>query len=273
MECRGRHEPNSRALFRYTEDGYQLTDLENMKYVLRLFTFLLFLAGCIGLLKLSTENGRLSIDVNRLEAELGRMSIDNVDRVHLVEVETPDVPPEVASQVERVWQFRCYLPAGYDFMQLSGSGRVTKDGLYQNGGYSSSYGTPKLEATHQLLTVSLQKKSDRLQVHLSLGGSSGTTSWSGLSTDRFDALVVQQLVSSDQGPRSFNQDTILPLLKIFDPSTAEDKEVAGNTLTTYAGGLIVLCPKSRENILNQLLRGETPNEFEPGWLATEVGDE
>ena len=50
-------------------------------------------------------------------------------------------------------------------------------------------------------------------------------------------------------------------------------EVAGKTITTYAGGLIVLCPKTRESVLNQLRGGETPSEFDPFWLATEVGDE
>jgi hypothetical protein len=76
-----------------------------MKYTIRLFTILLFLAGCIFLSHLSIENYRMGAEVKQLEAELGRMSIDDANRVHLVEIEKPDVPPEVASHVERVWQY------------------------------------------------------------------------------------------------------------------------------------------------------------------------
>ncbi len=105
-----------------------------MKTAMRLFLTLLFLAGCLYLFSLSTGNSQLVADINRLEAELGRMSIEDTNRLHFVEVESPEVPPEVAAQVSRVWQFRCYLPSGYNFMEMSGSGRVTKEGIYYNGG-------------------------------------------------------------------------------------------------------------------------------------------
>lgn len=233
----------------------------------------MFLAGCISLVNLATKNNRLDAEVKRLEAELGKLSIDDVNRVYLAEIETPDIPSEVAAHVVRVWQFRCYLPAGYDFLQLSGDGRVTPEGIYQAGGHGSNWGTPKTESTHKLFTISLQWKDNRLVVSRSFNGLTGTTSWSGLDPERFDTLIVQKLVSSDQGPRSFSQDTILPLLKIFDPSTADEKIIAGKPRTTYAGGLIILCPKSRESLLSQLRSGETPAGFEPDWLATEVSDE
>jgi hypothetical protein len=158
-------------------------------------------------------------------------------------------------------------------MRFSGDGRVSKDGVYHHGGSSSSWGTASPVAVQELLTVSLQQKDDYLQSFCSLGGSSSTTSWSGFSADDFDALIIQKLVTCDQGPRSFNQDTILPLLKIYDPRTAEDKQVAGKTITTHAGGLIVLCPKSRETDLEQLRSGETPSNFDPRWVAMEAGSE
>lgn len=245
-----------------------------MKIVIRLSILLASLAGIIGLVRLSSDNRQLSDQIDQLEAELGRMSIDDADRVYLVEIDTPDVPPEVASHLERVWQFRCYLPAGYDVMRFSGGGRVAKEGSYLDGGSSSSWGSPQPEATHKLLTVSFQRKDNRWEAFYSLGGSSGTSSWGLFNPEHLDeALVVQKLVSSEQGPRSFDQDTILPLLKIFDSTTAEDKEVAGKTFTTYAGGLFVLCPTSRRSQFNQLLQGKTPIDFDPSWMATEAGDE
>lgn len=244
-----------------------------MKTAMRLLVILVFLAGCVYLVYQSAENKRLAAQVQRLEAELGKMSIQDPDQVHIVEIEAPDVPPEVAPYVERVWQFRCYLPPGYDFITMSGGGRVSKEGLYQSGGYSSSWGTPQTTAVHDLLTVSLQKKNKSVQAFYSFAGSSATTSWDALNPDRLDTLVAEKLVSSDQGPRSFDQDTILPLLKIYDPGMAKDEQVAGRALTTYAGGQFVLCPKSRQPHFDQMREGKTPREFDPDWLATAVIDE
>ena len=244
-----------------------------MKFITRLLLVLLFACGFVTLIYLSLDNNRLRAGLDQLEAELGRMSIEDADRIHIVEIEEPDVPVEVAAHLQGTWQFRCYLPPNYDFMQLSGDGHVTKEGVYQDGGYSSSWGTPTPQAIHKLLTVSIQQRGNNLEVFHSFSGSSGTNTWSETSPTRFDALVVQKLVSSDRGPRTFDRDTILPLLKIYDPSTAQSKEIAGKTLTTYVGGLIVLCPKSRERALNQLRSGQTPSDFDPSWIATEVVDE
>ncbi len=244
-----------------------------MKYVIRLFVILLFLAGCIELIYYSTENKRLAADVSQLEAELGKMSIKDPDRVHIVEVAVPEVPLEVVPHIKGIWQFRCYLPPSYDFMNMSGGGRVTEEGLYQSGGFSSSWGSPQPTAIHGLMTVSFQERDNRLQAFYSFRGSSRKTSWTGFNADRLSAIVVLKLVSSKQGARSFNRDTILPLLKLYDPSTAEDNEVAGKAIVTYKGGQIILCPKSRETYLEQLRMGETPLDFEPEWVATAVVDE
>lgn len=245
-----------------------------MMIVIRLCIVLASLVGIIALVRLTSDNRQLSDQIVQLEAELGRMSIENVDRIYLVEIDTPDVPPEVAAHVERVWQFRCYLPPGYDLMHFSGGGRVARDGSYFSGGSCSGGGSPRPEALHAMLTLSLQKKDNQWQAFYSFGGSTTTSSWSLFNPDRFDeSLVIQKLVSSEQGPRSFNRDTILPLIKIFDTATAEDKEVAGQKLTTYAGGVIVLCPKMRESQFNKLLQGITPIDFEPSWIATELVNE
>ena len=111
-----------------------------MKFLVRLLTVVFLLVGGIALIHLSIDNRELGGQIDQLEAELGRMPIDNSDRVHLVEIETPEVPTEVASHVERVWQFRCYLPPGYDVIRFSGGGRVTKEGVYHAGGSSSGWG-------------------------------------------------------------------------------------------------------------------------------------
>jgi hypothetical protein len=234
-----------------------------MKHAIRLLSIVLILVGCIVLIYLSSENRRLAIDINRLEVELGKMPIKDTNQVTIAEIAKPNIPPEVAPHLERVWQFRCYLPPKYDFLRFSGGGRVTPDGLFQQGGHSSSWGSARPIAIHGLLTVSLQKKGSGLEAFYSFNGMSGTTTWSRFHPERFDTLVIQKLVSSSQGPRSFDADAILPLLKIYDPSTAENTKVAGKSLTTCEGGYIILCPKSRE----------TPPEFEPEWIAEAVANE
>ncbi len=108
------------------------------------------------------------------------------------------------------------------------------------------------------MTISFQKKQKHMEVFYCFGGSSGTTSWNEFKPEEFKGLVVQKLVSSRQGPRSFNQNTILPLLKLYDPNTAKVEQVAGQPLTTYSGGLLVICPKVHRTALEQLRGGEVP---------------
>lgn len=245
-----------------------------MKIVVRMLTLAAFLAGIFFLVRLSIDNRQLSDQLERLEAEVGKMRIDDVNRVYLVEIDKPYVPPEVAPHVERVWQFRCYLPPGYDFLRHSGGGVVTDKGCYFEGSSGTNWGSPQTEATHELMTVSFQKKDGRLVTFHSFGGSSGTSSWGRFNPDRMDGgLVVQSLVSSERGPQSFAQTTILPVLKIYDPATGKKNKVAGQTTTTYSGGLFVLCPKSRELEFEKLIRGETPAEFDPNSIATVMVDE
>lgn len=273
----GHHCPRVPTL--QNNDSIGSTDLrtneaKSMKIVFRMLTLVAFLAGIFFLVWLSIENRQLSAQLQRLEAEVGKMRIDDTNRVYLVEIDKPYVPPEVAPHVERVWQFRCYLPPGYDFLRHSGGGLVADKGCYFEGSSGTNWGSPQAEATHELMTVSFQRKGGRLEAFHSFGGSSGTCSWGRFFPDRMDkGLVVQKLVSSKQGPRSFDQVTILPVLKIFDSSTAGEKKVSANTVKTYSGGLFVLCPKSRELEFEQLVRGETPAGFDPNSIATVMVDE
>lgn len=151
-----------------------------MKFIIRVFTALLLLTGAISLIRQTTANYGLAAEVSRLEAELGKMSIKDENKVYVVEIEAPEVPPEVAPQVASIWQFRCYLPPSYAFIQMNASGRVAEDGLVHLGGYSSSWGTPKPTAIHGMLTVSLRKKGKTVEMFYSFGGSTGTTSWNSI---------------------------------------------------------------------------------------------
>lgn len=244
-----------------------------MKYVIRVITLLFLIAGCIGIGYYTNSSLELAADVSRLEAELGRMTISDPTRIYLTEIKTPNVPPEVALKLKGIWQFRCYLPAGYDFISMNGSGNISDEGLYHDGGYSSNWGMSQSDAVHELLTLSIQQTGDQLTVFYSLGGSSGTTSWNELESMNVNELMIKRLVKSEQGPRSFDKDSILPLLKIYDSNSAQEIRVGGKMVRAFKGGLFVICPKSRDNHFQQLRRGITPPDFDPSWLAKELTNE
>lgn len=246
-----------------------------MKTIIRFVTSLIFLAGILLLVWLSRDNRRLVHDVSRLEAELGRLSDKDPDRVQIVAIREPRVPSEVASHVQRFWQYRLYLPAGYSFIRMSGGGRVTKDGVYLQGGFGSGSRSPDPDATHALVSISLSKDHDRTKAFFSINGSGGTTSWNRFGPEQIasDQLVFQTLADASHESQSFDQETILPLLKVYAPETAEKKNIAGREITTYAGGLILLCPKSRQSELDQLRQGRVPEGFDPSWIAKGQGNE
>lgn len=244
-----------------------------MKHLVSGTTILLFLLGIIAFVFLTNENKQLSADVRQLEAELGKMDIEDESRVYVAEVASPDVPPEIEYHLLGIWQFRCYLPPNYDFIKWNGSGKISKDGIFHQGGSGSSWGTPKKESIHHLLTISMQKRGEHILAFYSFEGSSGTTSWSDLTSENFDQLTTQKLVRSERGPRSFDANTILPLLRVFNPHSTEDKKVGDKTITTYSGGQFILCPKSREREFTLLLKGETIPDMDPTCLAEKEHDE
>ncbi|WP_162006599.1 hypothetical protein [Roseimaritima sediminicola] len=211
------------------------------------------------------DNRELREDVLRLEAELGRMEIDDVDAIYIVAIEEPIVPPEVAPHVDLLWQFRCYLPPGYDFQTMRGGGRVSESGMYFQGGFGSSRSSPRPEPYHELLTISLRRQDDRLVCFYSFGGSSVSGTWN-VDLDS-ENLVVETLASPGGPAQSFDQSTILPILKAYDPNTAEVKEINGQSITTYAGGIVVVCPRKLDPEFEQLRRGRTPDGFQASSLA------
>ncbi len=206
-------------------------------------------------------------DVLQLEAELGRMSIDDADKIHIVAIEDPTIPPEVAPYVDQLWQFRCYLPPGYDFQRMRGGGRLSDHGLYFRGGFSSGHSSPRSDPYHELLTISLHRKAEKVMCFVSLGGSISAATWDVQADLNSGDLVVETLATPGGPAQSFDQDTILPILRVYDPTTAEEKDVGGQSITTYAGGIFVICPKKLAAEFDQLRQGKEPEGFEDAWIA------
>ncbi|WP_148080319.1 hypothetical protein [Roseimaritima ulvae] len=227
----------------------------------------MFVAGIVTLIVLSRFNRELQRDVLQLEAELGRMSVEDPDKIHIVAIEDPVVPPEVAPYVDEIWQYRCYLPPGYDFRRMRGGGRLSDRGLYFQGGFSTSHSSPRSEPYHRLLTIGLQRQDEGVECFFSFGGSSSSGRWDVQADLNGDELVVETLATPGGPAQSFDQDTILPLLRLYDPNTAEPKQIDGRTLTTYAGGIVVICPAKLEAEFAQLRQGKQPEGFEDSWIA------
>ena len=243
-----------------------------IKFFLRLIAAALILVGLVALVWLVNSNRQLAAEILQLESELGRMTIEDPDKVYLVAIEKPDVPPEVASAVDRIWQFRCYLPPGYDFKRMSGSGQVMSKGVYFQGGFSSSWSSPEKESQSELLTVSLVDKGDVVECFVKFDHSSGTTNWNRVPSNglKQQTFVVEMLARPGEPAQSFDREMILPILRIYDPNSAEEKTINDQSATVYSGGLMVILPKSRDDAFAKLRRGEVPEGFEESWIASGV---
>lgn len=179
-----------------------------IKILTRLFAISLLVAGLIALVGLVNSNRQLSEEVNQLEAELGQMTIEDPEKIYLVAIEDPEIPPEVSDHVDHIWQYRCYLPANYDFKRMSGSGKITEEGVYFQGGFGSSWSSPKNEPRSVLLTVSLTEKTNSIECFVKFDHSSGTTGWNWLTPEKElpKDLVIETLVQPGDPARSFDQD-------------------------------------------------------------------
>lgn len=224
--------------------------------------------------RLFSENRSLLDEVRQLEHELGRMEVTDPNRIFLVEVQNPEVPPEIAKYVRCIWQFRCYLPVGYEAHDVSGFGRVTEDGIYHQGSSSRSWRPSRNQPTHVLMTISITKNENEWRFFYSYGGNSGSSSWNPSNPDLTqEQLVVQKLVSQASGARSFDRDTILPLIKIYDPMTAVEIDVDGTKKTAFQGGIFAICPKTRDLDFKILQTGVTPPQWESNKLAEVASDD
>lgn len=210
----------------------------------------------------------------QLEAELGRMEITDLNRIFLVEIQNPEVPPEIAKHIRFIWQFRCYIPAGYQANEFSGFGRVTEDGIYHQGSSGWASRSSQNQPAHVLMTFSITKNEDDWRFFYSYGGTSVSSSWNPSNPDiTQEQLVVQKLVDKVSGARSFDTGTILPLLKIYDPKAAAETQVDGKKKTTYQGGIFVLYPKKRDSDFKILQNGVTPPQWESNKLAEVASDD
>ena len=224
--------------------------------------------------RLFIENRVLRTEVSQLEAELGLMKIEDLNRAYFVEIEKPEVPSEVAKQLDQIWQFRCYLPPFYDLHEFRGIGSVTKEGVYCSGIDAGYRSRSEYHPVNVLVTIAISKKEDYWEVYYSYGGEIQISKWRPARTDlSVDELVVQKLVSSKLGTRSFDADTILPLLKLYDPKTTVDRVIDGNKHSTYDGVIYSIYPKRRASDFRQMVNGVMPQTFDPKKLAAGISDE
>ena len=218
------------------------------------FSSIVLIAGFISAVMCYIENQSLATEIQQLEEELGVMRVADTDRVYFVAIDNAKVPGIVTENVDRIWQFRYFLPADYSVSRFAADGRVAAKGLYIDGGSTSGWSSPSAEAINKRLTISFTKKENRIDISSSLGvtlhcriGDPGVS---------IKDLIIEPLVLPGDPARSFGPKEIIPLFKIYDPASAKEEIVDGQKLTTYSGALIVMCPHSEEPRFKLLREGK-----------------
>lgn len=211
----------------------------------------------------------MAAEVQQLETDFG-LDVRDADRVYFVAPEKLDVPAVILDNVERVWQYRCYLPPNYDFKRFRGHGLICADGYYCKGGRGMSHSSPKSTAVNERVTVSVTRKQD----HFVLGGhfaisvclgnrqDRGTLRCRDFENAKIEDFVIEPVLASGEKARSFGRDEIIPILRIYDPASADEKMVAGRKQMTYRGALLTFCPTSQLVKFESLRKGELITEPE-----------
>lgn len=201
------------------------------------------IAGFVTAIKHTMANQSVASEIRKLEEELGVMHVTDPERVYFVAIDNSKVPSVVTDNVDRIWQFRCFLPAGYGESDFTGDGQVAAEGFYHSGGASMGSSSPRSEAVNKLLSISLTKKKQYIEIYSSLGN---TTRFR--TSDPYvniNELVIKPVVSLGDPERSFGPEEIIPLFKFYDPAKAKEKVVDGQKLTTYSGATLVMYPSSQ----------------------------
>ncbi|HBE70992.1 MAG TPA: hypothetical protein DDW52_22835 [Planctomycetaceae bacterium] len=247
-----------------------------MKLSLQILAGLLIVGGIAYGVRIGGNNRDVAAEIAELESVVGRFEIENEDRVHIIAIENPQIAPEVRQRIDRVWQFAIYRPAGYD-CKLHCSQFVASDGVRGLHGELGVSPTNSDRST-DTLTVSLVELDDRLDFFYSFSGFSGTLrSYPVRQSANSDALVVKTLVGNREPARSFDRDTVLSILKVYDPNSPAEAEIAGDTADTFTWASFVLCPASREQEFEALSSGDwqagvstaetTTRVAVPDWIA------
>lgn len=219
-------------------------------------------AGVWQAISYSLQNRWLAAEIQQLESELGVLDVVDPDRVYFTAIQKQDVPATIAKHVDRVWQYRCHLPANYDFKRFAGDGVVCADGFFVNGSHGSGWSTPNQAATNERLTISVTKKQDHFALLACVGDyqDTGILRLRDPSNAKLENFVVEPVLASGQKSCSFGRDEIIPIFRIYDPTSAKEKVVAGKKQLTYSGALMVFCPTSQEPVFQSLRSGELPGK-------------
>jgi len=211
------------------------------------------IAGFVTAIKHTMENQSVASEIRQLEEELGVMHVTDPDRVYFVPIDNSKVPSVVADNVDRIWQFRYFLPAGYDWARFVGRGQLSAEGYYFSGGNSTGWSSPRPEAINKLLSITLTKKKKHIEIYSSF---SGTARFRPSDPNvNINELVVKPFLSLGDPARSFGPEEIIPLFKFYDPATAKEKIVDGQKLTVYSGATMVMFPKSQTTRFRSLREG------------------
>lgn len=217
--------------------------------------WIVLIAGFVMTIMETTKRQSVVNEIRQLEEELGVIRVTDPERCYFVAIDNSKVPDVIVENVDRIWQFRYFLPAGYDMCKHMAHGRIAAEGFYSNGGGSGGSSRPKPEAVNKRLAISLTKQKQHIKIDCSFGSS---FHWRPSDPDvDINKLVIKPVVSIGDSARSFGPKEIVPVLKIYDPASAKEKIVDGQKLTTYSGAYIAIHPRSQESRFQLLQKGKS----------------
>ncbi|MEM6468144.1 MAG: hypothetical protein AAF802_01145 [Planctomycetota bacterium] len=214
---------------------------------------ILIVSGLGRSLYLSMDLRELSRERDRLEAEFGKLDIEDPDRVYVTRVKSDavELPPGVQSGY--VWQYRVYLPANYARCTVTNNHLIAAEGARRRGGNSSSSSALRGDAAETIATVAiLNVEGDWLFTFTMGGGASTTRLRNSHSFDSFDDLLIDEPFKIGQ-QKSFSPDDAICLARLRLPEPAETTK---DGVDLYLGFSVFLMDTNSQSDFERWAKGE-----------------
>lgn len=197
-----------------------------------------------------------------VKAKSGLLKIDDPTKVYVTPVTSPVVPIVLQDERVRVWQYQVHLPIGYGVCVIEVGGPMTKDGIHNRGGTSSSMSSPRKEALRGLWTFCLYEKDGQWKLSSSGPSSSGQISLHEFDIDSVDDLIVTTISPEAGRTVEIAPDVFFNLLRIRTVQKAQRRQYQERDKELYPGVAVWIGPKASRPAFDAIRNGsENPGDL------------